>query len=323
MRVGIVGPGAIGGLFGAILTRGGLDVTLIDKRADRAARLSREGLRIEGKGGTYTAPVRAVAYPLPAAPFDVVVVAVKAYDTESAARDFAPAVGPATCVISVQNGLGNVEVLAGAFGADRVLGGATNQGANVLGPGRIDHAGVAGTTIGEMDGRVSERATRIAEAFTAAGLETATSDNIEGVIWTKLLVNVAVNPLVALLRVRNGVLAEHAETLELMRLAVGEAWEVARAKGVRLLVDDPLARAVEVAQKTAGNIASMHQDVRHGRPTEIDFITGAVCREGERLGVATPNNRALTLLVKAVTAVRADVVPPPAASHQPPAPGPA
>jgi len=312
MRVGIVGPGAIGGLFGAVLTRGGLDVTLIDKRPERAKQLSEQGIRIEGKGGTYTAPVKIVAYPLPSEPFEVVVVAVKAYDTRAATEQFAPAVGPDTAVVSVQNGLGNAEILVAAFGADRVLGGATNQGANVLATGRIDHAGVAGTTIGEIDGTISDRASRIAEAFTGAGLETAVSENIQGIIWTKLLINVAINPLVALLRVRNGVLAEHDETLDLMRLAVGEAWDVAKAKGVTLLVDDPVARAVEVAQTTAGNIASMHQDVRHGRRTEIDFITGAVVREGARVGVPTPYNQALTLLVKSIGAVRDQVVPPPA-----------
>jgi len=312
MRVGIVGPGAIGGLFGAVLTRGGLDVTLIDKRPERAKQLSEQGIRIEGKGGTYTAPVKIVAYPLPSEPFEVVVVAVKAYDTRAATEQFAPAVGPDTAVVSVQNGLGNAEILVAAFGADRVLGGATNQGANVLATGRIDHAGVAGTTIGEIDGTISDRASRIAEAFTGAGLETAVSENIQGIIWTKLLINVAINPLVALLRVRNGVLAEHDETLDLMRLAVGEAWDVAKAKGVTLLVDDPVARAVEVAQTTAGNIASMHQDVRHGRRTEIDFITGAVVREGARVGVPTPYNQALTLLVKSIGEVRDQVVPPPA-----------
>jgi len=311
MRIAIVGPGAIGGLFGAILTRGGLDVTLIDKRPERAEALTRDGIRIEGAGGDYTAPVKAVAYPLADEPFDVVLVAVKAYDTAAAAEQFGPAVGPETVVVSVQNGLGNVEILTEAFGPERVLGGATNQGANILGPGRIDHAGVAGTTIGERDGSISPRATDLAAALTAAGLETAVSDNISGLIWTKLLINVAINPLVALLRVRNGVLADHEETLDLMRLAVTEAWDVAKAKGVTLLVDDPVAQAVAVARKTAGNIASMHQDVRYGRRTEIDFITGAVCREGERLGVPTPCNRVLTLLVRSLRAVRDDVVPPP------------
>lgn len=311
MRIAIVGPGAIGGLFGAVLTRGGLDVTLIDKRPDRAARLNETGMDIEGKGGTYHASVKAMAYPLAADPFDVILVAVKAYDTAAACKQFAPAVGPETTVITVQNGLGNVEILAEAFGTDRVLGGSTSQGANILAPGRIDHAGVAETTIGEMDGTISDRAKRMAAAFTEAGLETAVSDNIFGLIWTKLLINVAINPLVALLRVRNGVLAEQDETLDLMRLAVTEAWEVAKAKGVRLLVNDPVAKAVEVARKTAGNIASMHQDVRHGRRTEIDFITGAVVREGERVGVPTPYNRALTLLVKSLGAVRDQVVPAP------------
>jgi len=311
MRIAIVGPGAIGGLFGAVLSRGGLDVTLVDKHADRAELVNRQGIRIEGRGGTYTAAVRAVTYPLPREPVDVVLVTVKAYDTRSAAGQFAPAVGPDTVVLTVQNGLGNVEILTEAFGAGRVLGGATNQGANVLAPGRIDHAGVAGTLIGELDGQLSPRARGIADAFTAAGLETTVSDNIEGVLWTKLLINVAINPLVAVLRVRNGVLAEHDETLELMRLAVTEAREVARAKGVKLLVDDPVARAIEVARTTAGNIASMHQDVRHGRRTEIDFITGAVVREGERSGIPTPYNQALTLLVKSIGAVREKVVPPP------------
>ena len=333
MRIAIVGPGAIGGLFGAVLSRGGLDVTLVSRRAEEAERIGREGVRIEGRGGDYVSRPNAVCLESPASalrPFDVILVAVKAYDTESAARTLAPIVGPETTVVTVQNGLGNVEILVTAFGRGRVLGGATNQGANVLRTvgaapcgrpdgeaekaraatwGRpdlvIDHAYVAGTTIGELDGRVTERAKRIAETFTAAGLETAASDNIDGVIWTKLLINVGINPLVALLRVRNGVLAEHAETLDLMRLAVTEGLEVAKAKGVRLLVPDPVGRAVDQAVKSGGNIASMLQDVRAGRRTEIDFITGAIVREGRRLGIPTPVNEALTLLVRAVTVAAA------------------
>jgi 2-dehydropantoate 2-reductase len=310
MRIAIVGPGAIGGLFAAVLTRGGLDVTLIDKSAERAAFIRRHGLRVEGRGGDYTVRVKAVACPLSPEPFDVVLVAVKAYDTAAAAALVAPVVGPQTAVLTVQNGLGNVEALAAAFGRERVLGGATSQGANVIEPGRIDHAGVAATTIGELDGQLTERVRRIASAWTAAGLETTVSDNIDGALWAKLLVSVAINPLAALLRVRNGVLIEHPETQDLMRLAVTEAAQVARAKGVRLGVPDPVQHAAVAARATAGNIASMLQDVRAGRPTEIDFLTGAVVREGERLGVPTPICRMLTLLVQAASALKKDALPP-------------
>jgi 2-dehydropantoate 2-reductase len=136
--------------------------------------------------------------------------------------------------------------------------------------------------------------------FTAAGIPAAPSDDVAGLLWGKLVINVGINPFTGLLQVRNGELLEHEETRELMRMAVDEAVSVAKAASVSLPFPDPLARVQEVARLTGQNKSSMYQDVAAGRRTEIDFICGAVVREGEKHGIPTPVNRALTLLVRSL-----------------------
>jgi 2-dehydropantoate 2-reductase len=138
--------------------------------------------------------------------------------------------------------------------------------------------------------------------FTTAGIPATPSDDVAGLLWGKLVVNVGINPFTGLLQVRNGELLEHDETRELMKMAVDEAVLVAKAASVSLPFPDPLAKVQEVAKLTGKNKSSMYQDVAAGKRTEIDFICGAIVREGERLGIPTPVNRVLTLLVRSLGA---------------------
>jgi 2-dehydropantoate 2-reductase len=298
-RIVVLGPGAMGCLFSALLTRGGADVVLLDRNPDRARLINDRGLILEQGGRSETIAVRATADPAAAGPAGLVIVCVKAYDTAAAAGAAAAAAGPGADVLSLQNGVGNVEALVAALGAGRVLGGTTAQGANLVGPGHVRHAGTGETVIGEPGGG-DRRARRAAAVFEAGGVPARATDDLEALIWSKVAINAAINPLTALLKVRNGALAELPAARALMEAAAAEAAAVAAARGIKLLYPDARARAAEVARATAENISSMHADARAQRRTEIEQINGAVAAEAERLSVPAPVNAALTALVRAL-----------------------
>lgn len=297
MKIAIVGPGAIGCLFGGILSRGGHEVWMVDRQPKRAGLLARRGVWISGVTGEFNARVRATASPREAGEARVVMIAVKSYDTAEAARGAGPLVGPETTVLTVQNGLGNIEALQEVVGAERVIGGVTSQAATLIAPGQVHHAGLGATAIGEPSGALTERLTEIAEAFSAAGLHVELTTTLESVVWGKLVVNAGINPVATLAQVRNGGILESTNLRELMSGAVGEAAGVAKAKGMRLAREDMGAYAQEICQRTANNVNSMLQDVNRQRRTEVDAINGAVVREGEATGVAVPINRVLVGLI--------------------------
>lgn len=294
----VVGPGAMGCLFAAGLQRAGLDVTLLDYRPERAAEIRQKGVRVEGVGGSFEARVPATVGPLSGEP-RFVLVCVKSNQTRTAGRAVRDLVEGSPVVVTLQNGLGHVASLEEIFGQGRVLGGVTSEGATLLETGRVRHAGRGETVVGPR-GAPGGAADRLAEAFGRAGFKTRCADAVEGLIWGKLLVNVGINALTAITRLPNGRLPEVPGTNRVMERAVDEAAAVSRAKGIRLPYDDPQARVVEVCRATAKNVASMLQDVLRERTTEVDFINGAVVREGKALGVPTPVNETLTALVQAL-----------------------
>lgn len=301
MKTLIIGGGAMGCLFGALLGEAGHDVLLLDNHSERAEAVNRDGLRVEGIGGERTVPARAAALgdSVDFAP-ELALVCVKSYSTAAAAKDLKPYLGAETPVLTMQNGVGNVEILQAALGEARVLAGTTSNGATVLGPGHIRHAGRGDTFIGEPAGAATERVRRIADSLTAAGFNTTVSENVTGLLWGKLLINVGINPLTGLLQVRNGRLLEIPDADALLEDAVAEALEVARACGVRIEFPDPVAKVRDVARLTAQNISSMRADVMNRKQTEIDYICGAIVRAGQQAGVPTPINTTLLRLVRAL-----------------------
>ena len=156
--------------------------------------------------------------------------------------------------------------------------------------------------LGEFTGGLTPRVERLAAILTAAGLEARAVENVDSLVWSKLLVNVGINAITAILRVTNGELPKHEATRELVRLAVEEGARVAAAKGIKLIHADPVANCLKVAELTGPNLSSMHQDVRAKRRTEVDVINGAIVAEGEKLGIPTPVNKVLTNLIKAIEA---------------------
>ncbi len=300
MRIAIVGAGAMGSLFGGLLAEAGEDVVLVDVWEEHMRAINERGLRIRGVSGDRVVRVKATTKHAEVGVVDLVLLQVKSYATEKAIRDALPMVGERTVVLTLQNGLGNVEKIAAVVGRERVLAGTTAHGATVLGPGEIYHAGRGPTVIGEVDGRITDRVKAIAELFNRAGIETEVTDNIMGAVWTKMLANVAINALTAITGLYNGELLELEETKAVMLKAVDEAVAVAKAMGIKLLVEDPHEFVLGIARATATNKSSMLQDVERGRRTEIDAINGMIVHYGRELGIPTPVNEALVAAVKGI-----------------------
>ncbi len=291
----VVGPGAMGCLFAARLKAAGFGVTLLDYKPERAAEISERGIAVEGVEGDSNVKIPVVTGGVKDTP-GFVLICVKSHKTEEAGLRVRELVEGAPVVVTLQNGLGHVETLGRIFGAENVLGGVTSEGATMLGPGRIVHAGRGETYVGPSGGP----AERLARAFNLAGFETGCVDEVEGLIWGKLIVNVGINALTAVTRLRNGRLAELGHTRRVMGRAVAEAAAVAGAKGITLPYPDPMERVISVCRGTARNVASMLQDVLNERMTEVDYINGAVVREGSALGLPTPVNEVLACLVRTI-----------------------
>jgi len=298
MKFLIVGPGAMGCLFAAQLKRADHDVTLLDYRRERAELINQQGIRVEGITGEYGIQVPTVTGQIPKTP-DVVLICVKANQTRQAAEDLGALIGHEARVLTLQNGLGNLDALVGVFGEARVLGGVTAEGATLLGPGHIRHAGQGQTIIGP-EGLPENPVAKVVSSFKAAGFDTRSADNVNDLIWGKLVINVGINALTAITQLKNGRLPDIEGARTVMEEAALEAVAVAHARGINLPYPDPLARVIGVCRATAGNIASMLQDVLKKKVTEVEFINGAIVREGRALGVPTPVNRTLTCLVQAI-----------------------
>ncbi len=295
--IAIVGPGAMGCLFGALLAEAGHEVWLVDHRPDRALALSRNGVTIEETGKSRTVPIKATAEPSTIGTVGVILFAVKAYDTEAAARAASALADAQTTIVTLQNGLGNVEILSRAFDPDHVVAGATSHGATLLGTGRVRHAGVGPTVLAPAAGN-TERVEAVAELLRSVGLEVTVLADAASVIWSKVVVNASINPLTALTRLRNGQLLEFPELREVLTAVARETAEVARLRGAKLLYEDPTQEVVTVCERTAGNYSSMLQDILAGRETEIGSLNAAVVRQADMAGRNAPINSILCALVR-------------------------
>lgn len=300
MKVAVIGAGAMGSLFGGMLAATEHEVWLYSHWQEHIDIINKKGMTIVSVAGETIVHPQATTVREKIGTADLVIVFVKSPATYRAAKSALALLGPDSLVLTLQNGYGNAEILAEVVGRDRVIAGITAHGATMLGPGRILHAGSGETRIGELDRKTGERTRRIAALLTSAGFSTDVDQDVTSLIWGKLLINVGINALTAITGLRNGQLNDYAPTRELMRLAVAEAEQVARTADIMLPYPDSFAKVANVAQATADNKSSMLQDIESNRRTEIEAINGVIVKEGERLGVATPVNRVLTLLVQSL-----------------------
>lgn len=301
MKIAVVGPGAMGCLIAGFLKhRTKEEVWLLDKFPERAGHIRNNSLKIEGMNQDFQAKLDVSADAKEIGACDLVVICVKSYSTEDACKSVKDMVAENTYVMTLQNGIGNIQILNDYFGEDKVIGGITNHGATLLGVGHVRHAGRGDTIIGKADGRLSAVLKETSAIFNKAGFDTKISKDIDSVIWSKLLINVGINALTAITRLNNGRLVEYEEPRALLRAAVQEAAKIMKRKRIKLAYDDPIQKVESVCKGTAANVSSMLQDVLGRKRTEIDFINGAIVRQGKSLGIPTPVNEVLTNIVKTI-----------------------
>ena len=292
----IAGTGALACLFAARLAAAGVRVTLLGTWAEGLTALRTGGVRImEADGSERAYPVHATADPAACVGARFALVLVKSWQTERAAGQLAACLSPDGLALTLQNGLGNREKLVHALDAPRVALGVTTAGATLVGPGRVRPGGEGTISLGAQPGLGP-----LADLLQRAGFAVEMVPQVDGLLWSKLVINAAINPLTALLRCPNGDLLTRPSARTLMAAAAREAAAVVAALGLRLTYSDPVAAAEAVARRTAVNHSSMYQDVLRGAPTENDVICGAIVAAGKQCGVPTPVNQTLRLLIRAL-----------------------
>jgi 2-dehydropantoate 2-reductase len=290
----IVGTGAMACLFAAKLSGAGVPVLMSGTWRAGLQALRQEGVRlVDSQGNQQVFPVQ-VAEGGCGSRVCHALVLVKSWQTGRAARQLSECLEANGLALSLQNGLGNQERLVQALGPERVALGVTTAGATLLGPGRVRPAGEGSIVLGKHP-----RLAPLAELLGSAGFVIEESADTNSLLWSKLVINAAVNPLTALLNVPNGELLNRPAARALLAEAAREAATVATALDIQLSYQDPVAVCEAVAQRTAANRSSMLQDLQRGAPTEIDAICGAIVHAGEGAGIPTPINRTLWHLIKA------------------------
>lgn len=303
MKILVIGAGAIGGYFGGRLAYGDNDVFFIT-RGEHLKAIENNGLTVESIHGDFNIRVKSGTSFEPILDLDLILVCVKLHDTHSILPHIKKQVSENTVVISLQNGLEGDEFLKEAVPKSRLIGGIAFIGANRVAPGKIRHTATGFITIGEWDGKKTERIEKIQKTFLDAGIDCRLTNRMREAKWEKLIWNVGFNGLSALTDMSAKSLLEHEPTRKIVRLLMEELIKVAHKLGIEV---DPVEvdRQIKITERMGEVIPSMLQDMRAGRKTEIDFINGKVYREAEKLGIPTPYNEtvwaAVSLLDKAAT----------------------
>lgn len=294
MRICVFGAGSLGSALGGLLAAKN-DVILIGRKPHASA-VRKNGLMLVGDlVQTVNIDARESAKNL--GPPELLIIATKAYDTVEAIQSCRRLVDKKTMVLTLQNGLGNLELLRN-WRREKAFGGTTTLGATLVSPGVIRISGLGKTVIGaDID---PEGAERIVSEFKSCGLPTSTVKHVFPAIWGKAVVNACINPTAAILRVTNGRLPESKAVSRFMREVCAECELVAKASGIDLSGVPMYSRVRSVCKDTAENLSSMLQDVRLGRRTEIDHINGAFCLRGDKSGIPTPLNDALVAIVHSI-----------------------
>lgn len=297
MKITIIGAGAMGSLFGSFLCRAGQAVLLVDIWQEHVDTINDQGLGVEIDGKTEWIKVKASHTISDKNRSDLVIIFVKSIQTENAAAVAVDCLNDNGLVLTLQNGMGNADIISGSVDPDQVIAGTTSHGATMLGPGLIRHAGVGPTLIGTWADKSKTDITPVRDALISAGFDTQVAPDIRLIIWKKLMINVGINAVTALTGIKNGSIVDTPPTGELVRAAVSEANKVASANGIEL-PDDIVEQVFAVAKGTAFNRSSMGQDVDNQRQTEIDAINGAIVRMAKDKAILVPVNHTLTALVK-------------------------
>lgn len=300
MKIAIVGCGAMGSVYAGLFAAAGHEVWAIDSWREHVETMRAKGLRVEGASGDRTVQVNATTHAAEAGVCDLVIVATKARDVAAAARSARPLLGPHTTVLSIQNGLGGPDAAARELGRERVAVGVVGGfGASMRGPGHAHHNGMELVRLGELAGPVTPRLAAVAETWRAAGFKVKTFDDIEQLVWEKLICNVCYSGTCAVTGRTIGEVMADADAFHVASACAVEAYRVARGRGVRLDFDDPVDYVREFGSKIPAARPSMLLDLLAKRRSEIDAINGAIPPAAAALGLAAPFNEAVAALVRA------------------------
>ncbi|HXN85766.1 MAG TPA: ketopantoate reductase family protein [Candidatus Binataceae bacterium] len=297
MKILVMGTGAIGAYFGARLQEVGEDVTFCARGKNLLA-LNERGLQIQSFRGDFQAPVRAIENPREAAPYALILFCVKVYDTDAATESLKECLAPGGAILTLQNGVESESRLIECFGVDAVLGGNARVGVEMTEPGKVIHLSTGVIEFGELDGRETPRAARIAEAFGRAGIFGELVSDLLTFRWSKLLWNSAFNTVTTLTRRTVGELLEDADGMRLVRALMNETLAVAKAEGAKL-GPDRIESLLEHSQKNLRALkTSTFQDYQKGKRLEYDALSGAVVRAAHRRNVTVPAMETVHALLK-------------------------
>jgi 2-dehydropantoate 2-reductase len=300
MRVAVVGTGAMGSVYAALLASAGNDVWAVDVDAAHVEAIRAHGLHVEGASGDRTVRIGTATDPAEVGAAELVVIATKSMDAAAAAQSALPLVADGTTVLTIQNGLGASDAVAEVVGGARLMVGvAGGFGASVLAPGHVHHHGLELVRLGEHTGPAAERTERIADVWRQARFTVRTYDDVRRLQWEKLICNACYAGLCGVLELTIGDVLDNPHAWSLAARCAQETLDVARASGVELEIDDCELYVREYGSAIRGARPSLLLDLLAGRPTEVEWINGSVPREGAKVGVPAPTNELITTLVLA------------------------
>ncbi len=299
MNIVIVGAGAIGSLFGALLAK--KNTVVLVGRTPHITAIQRNGLNITGKTHTHVNLSAVESTKDVSISANLIILTVKSYDTEAAIKQTIPMIQEETIVLSIQNGLDNIEKMKHIIDINQIIAGVTTHGAILTHPGVIRHTGRGKTILGVFDSSSSKQLENIVHIFNEAGIETQASNDIMKEIWVKAIINSSINPLTAFFTCKNGYLLENPLLEKTVENICKESTCIAQAEGIPLITSDMIQRTKNVIKDTTNNYSSMQQSVSQGKKTEIDSINGKLITIGKQYKIDTSLNKILVELVSSLT----------------------
>jgi 2-dehydropantoate 2-reductase len=299
MKIAILGVGAMGSVYAALLAGGGHDVIAVDVWKEHVDAINANGLRVEGASGDRIVKLKATTKASDVKDADLVIIATKDDGVDAAAKSAFAIAKPDAPILTIQNGLGSADKVAAIVGSKRIMIGVVGGfGASMRGPGHAHHNGMEFLRLGEMNGGLTPRLEDVKKTWESGGFKVLTFDDIHKMIWEKLICNCTYSGPCAMMGLTVAQMQASPSAWSIAAACASEAFHVARAKGIALDFDDPIAYVWRFGQKIPGARPSMLLDHMAGRAAEVDNINGAIPREGAKLGIATPVNSMIVALLK-------------------------
>jgi len=302
MKIVVVGAGAMGSLFAGYLAKSHEEIWVYDVWKEHIDAINREGLVMTRDNVDHRVKLNATSDPMRPSVMDAVIVFCKYVHTRQAMQDARPMIGPRTVVLTLQNGLGNVDILRETVPRGQILFGLTTLTSELLGPGHIEESfhGRGETYFWPLSGKINDTANQLSLVLNEVGIHTEITPEVELKIWRKLIVNTCYNTLCALTGLKVGDLIDQPAAWDIMNGIAFEIAQVAQRKGLPLDEEEGRGILKKIAAETLNHVPSMVNDVRNHKKTEIDCLNGAIMREAEKMGIPTPYNRTIYNMVKIV-----------------------